>query len=1041
LALRRHRTGDAALLNIGPAQNGLVPLRANRFLRSVGRFARVGLFGFLVAGLGAHLARAQIELPAGNLSDRIVVAADAGSHWVEGTYDVYLLRGNCYINQGLTYARSREAVLWIERGGPGGEPPHKVIAYLEGDVQINYQQADGKGKAPSAATLKDRTWFGRFFSALPVDVRPQKFVPPPPAKPEVYEHGSVALGRGSPDKVKKTQFAESVAPPAAIIGPPPGTVRIRVQGRSGVLPGFDGFLNSQTNEWVMIAKSGVNIVVDGVDQFGSIDVDTDNLVMWTEGELLRDADGTAVQTKDKPLEIYMEGNVVFRQGERTIYAQRMYYDVRRETGLVLSAEVHTKVPKYEGLLTLRAEVLQQIGRDRFLAQNSSLTSSRFGLPGYELRSNLMTFDDVQQPRVNPFTGTPEVDATGNPVIDHQKLATSSNNIFYIEQVPVFYWPFMATDLDKPNYYIDSIRVKSDRIFGTQILTDIDAYQIFGIRNKIPGTKWDISADYLSMRGPAGGTTFNYERQTLWGIPQSTSGFVDIWAIQDHGLDNLGFDRRTIPPEKDFRGRILAQHRQLLPNDFQLTGEIGLISDRNFLEQYFEREYDQLKDQTTDLELKKYNDNSSWSGFASARINPFFTETEWLPRLDHFWLGEPLLNDRLTWYEHSNAGYARFKTATAPLDPAQAALWGPLPWEAPTASMRTGERLVTRQEIDMPLAAGPVKVIPYFIGELAHWGEALDFNDENRAYGAAGLRASMPVWSVDPTVESQLLNLHGIAHKMVFETDISYARSTQRLNTLPLYDQIDDNNIEAYRRWFPFFDFGGAPPVPTKFDERYYALRRGLGSWVSSPSTEIADDLFAARLGLRQRWQTKRGPVGNQHIVDWIVLNTDVTIFPDANRDNFGQTLGLADYNFRWHVGDRTTIVSDGYADFFPDAPKYITIGTFLNRPPRGSLYMGFHSLNGPITSNVIATSYSYRMSPKWISTFGTSFDLHDARNIGQSFTITRIGESFLFVANINVDASKGNIGANFAIQPRFLQGRLGPPSGMAVPLAGVYGLE
>ena len=88
------------------------------------------------------MAPAQIELPPGDLADRIAVAADGGSHWVEGAYDVYLLRGNCYIHQGLTEpARSREAVLWIECGAPGGEPPHKVIAWLEGDVTIDYQAA------------------------------------------------------------------------------------------------------------------------------------------------------------------------------------------------------------------------------------------------------------------------------------------------------------------------------------------------------------------------------------------------------------------------------------------------------------------------------------------------------------------------------------------------------------------------------------------------------------------------------------------------------------------------------------------------------------------------------------------------------------------------------------------------------------------------------------------------------------------------------------------------------------------------------------
>jgi hypothetical protein len=360
-------------------------------------------------------------------------------------------------------------------------------------------------------------------------------------------------------------------------------------------------------------------------------------------------------------------------------------------------------------------------------------------------------------------------------------------------------------------------------------------------------------------------------------------------------------------------------------------------------------------------------------------------------------------------------------------------------------MRVGERLATRQEIDAPFNIGVVKFTPYALGEVARWGEVLDNTDENRAYGALGLRASMPMWSVDPTVESQLFNLHGIAHKMVFETDISYAQSTQPLSDFPLYDHIDDNDIEAYRRWFPLNDFGALPPVPTQFDERYYALRRGLGSFVASPSTEIADDLFAARLGLRQRWQTKRGQPGNRRIIDYIVLNTDVTLFPNPNRDNFGEVVGLLDYNFRWHVGDRTTIVSDGYYDFFESAPKYTTIGGFLNRPPRGSLYLGFHSLNGPITSNVIATSYSYRMSPKWISTFGTTFDIHNARNIGQNLMLTRIGESFLFVMQVNVDTSKGNVGANFAIQPRFMQGRLkGANSlspGMTVPASGVYGLE
>ncbi len=81
----------------------------------------------------------------------------------------------------------------------------------------------------------------------------------------------------------------------------------------------------------------------------------------------------------------MEGNVVFRQGEAVIHADRMYYDVARRSGVVLQAELLTPVPDYEGVLRLRTEILQQLGPNRFLAQNAFLTASRMGRPGYRIQ--------------------------------------------------------------------------------------------------------------------------------------------------------------------------------------------------------------------------------------------------------------------------------------------------------------------------------------------------------------------------------------------------------------------------------------------------------------------------------------------------------------------------------------------------------------------------------------------------------------------------------------------------------------------------------
>jgi hypothetical protein len=48
------------------------------------------------------------------------------------------------------------------------------------------------------------------------------------------------------------------------------------------------------------------------------------------------------------------------------------------------------------------------------------------------------------------------------------------------------------------------------------------------------------------------------------------------------------------------------------------------------------------------------------------------------------------------------------------------------------------------------------------------------------------------------------------------------------------------------------------------------------------------------------------------------------------------------------------------------------------------------------TESQIATAgYSYQMSPKWISSLGTAYDLGKDSNSGQSLTVTRIGADFL----------------------------------------------
>ena len=1031
-----------------------------------------------------------MQLPEPNAADPIAISAQAGNHWQLGDYDVWVLRGDCAIQQGASSARCREAALWIDRGEASERRPHKVIAYLEGDVEVIPQ--------PGAAKVNDQTWFGRFVSNAGVDVRAATVAGKPDELPPIYWRG---MERRTPEsagdawrpRVEQAQFtspapqpevvptpSESTPFPSArpgmlpamtpnMLTPGPGMTlgggrQLRIYPRSDMPVNAKLYPDPNSTQQIIAIDSGVNVIVDmdsdvpGLGQIDTIDVSADRIVIWTSG--LTDSNlsaGNATQDPRTQLEFYLEGNIVFRQGERVIYSDRMYYDVPNNVGTVLNAEMLTPVQSYDGLLRLHTDVLQQTAKDKFVAKNSFLTSSRMGEPSYRLQAGDIYFEDIETPAVD-MAGQPLVDpATGRPIIDHQRMATSSNNLIYMGSIPVFYWPLMSTDLNEPTFYIRNAALGQDNVFGTQILTHWSGYQLLGVRNRPKGTDLDISLDYLSKRGFGYGGTFTYNRDDVFGLSGPTGGLLDAWAIQDHGTDDLGQERRDVPLEATYRFRVFGQHRQRFENDLQFSAELGWISDRNFLEEYYKSEWEQLKDESTGIELKRITGNNSWSLSVDYRINDFFTQTNWLPRADHFWMGQSLFGDVFTWYEHSNAAYGELRHTTIPANTINSTgngAAGPfnyLPWEQNDAQ---GERFATRQEIDWPFQIGDVKVVPYALGEAAHWGQDVNGQSLDRLFGQVGMRASLPMWSVNPAVSSDLFNVHGIAHKVVFDAEVSVADSNRNLEDLPLYDAVDDDSVEAWRRRLLTMTFGvpsmawtthqAGTPWFRAFDERFYAIRTGQQSWVSSPSTELADDLSAVRLGAHQRWQTKRGPVNNRRIIDWITFDTNITIYPDADRDNEGTAAGLLDYNFRWHVGDRLTLVSDAIFDFFNQGQKIVSVGGFLTRPPRGSLYMGFSVLEGPtnLNSQVLSFSYNYWMSPKWVSSFGTSIDFGNQGNLGQNFSVTRVGESFLVSAGFTVDASRNNVGAVLMVEPRFLpKSRLGSVGGAQIPPAGAYGLE
>jgi hypothetical protein len=945
-------------------------------------------------------------------------SADPAIHWTHDD-DASYLRLASQLQEGVS--------------NPGAQP-------LPNSMQV--------GNASLGGTVLDAGSMQLFESVAPP---PSGVAAPPPANTVLPTDG-VPPARS----VESFQLPPPAAPATPLIidsGPAPiaapvaastpniktgqkiGARTFMFTGRGGVEPKIQVNNRPERGDTVVTISRGIRLrfgdaavqTSGGLFDVGTILIEADRCVIWTSdmSKLL------SSRIDDLPVELYLEGNIVFQQGARRIFADRMYYNVQSEYGMILGAEVLTPVPQYEGILRLKADVIQQRSRENLLANRAALTSSRLGVPRYWLQSDRIELNDQRQSVNTGLLGfgilAPSGDQTG-------MKAKARSNFVYVEGVPVFYWPVLNSNVESPSFYVSGFQARQDTLFGTVAMVDWDLYQILGI-NALDGTRWGLSTDYLSKRGFAMGTNYNYNLPSLWGCGPAY-GWLDAWGLSDRGLDTLGSDRKDMVPEATSRAKVFLQHRQLLSPDQELWAEVGYITDRNFLEQYFENEWDTWKDRATALRYRHYfAEQQMLDIWGAVRTNDFFTETEWLPRADHYWLGKNVANV-MTWYSHSQVGYAKLQKASFPTAPEDAAKWIYQPWEVPSS----GIQAITRQELAMPVDLKYSKVTPYIAGEAAYWGEDLNGDSLGRLTGQAGVRSSTPFWNVFPDVQSSLLNLNGLAHKVSIEGETWYADSSKNLDQLPLYDPIDDNSQEHFRRRLIINTFGGT--LPAQFESNNFAARQGMQRYVSAASSIIVADQMQSRMGLHQRWQTKRGVPGRERIADVVEFDVDGIYFYNPDRDNFGQNVGGINYAFRYHIGDRVTLLSDGYYDLFESGLHATTLGGSLSRPGRGDMYIGFTTLDGPMTSDLLTAAFNYRMNDKWAAYGGTSYDFNASGNRGQTLGITRIGESFLLRLGINYDLSRDNTSIQFALEPRFLPTRgLGVIGGQVIPPAGAYGLE
>jgi hypothetical protein len=766
------------------------------------------------------------------------------------------------------------------------------------------------------------------------------------------------------------------------------------------------------------------------------EVQADRAVLWSKSDVHEMVEGKRSGTDpNRGMEFYLSGNVTirsfFNKTDKVIHCSEAYYDAARNVALALDADLEVREPKLAQHLHVQTRELQQWSEVLFKMPNGGSTNASqlpYG-PGLELSTSEAQLEIKKVLKKSIFGVQVFNPKTGQPEYEEQQIFTGWNVIPYLEGIPIFYFPYLQGDVNDPLGPLENVSLGYSRTFGGQFFTTWNLFDLFGI-DPPPGERWRLNLDYLTARGPQIGSVFNATGRELLGIPGTYSIDGGFTYIYDTGTDILGGNRGVEvltsagpPPvfvpiaHPNNRGRMDADlNWQDMPYGLSVQTRLHFVSDRNYYDQYFNHEWVTGPNQETSIYVKQQEDNHAIDLLVDGRWHRnWLTVTDSLPSVRGDWLGQDFLN---LFSNNLKGGVGYFH-----LQPTDQV---PLPFEPTDVDVQT-LRFDVWDELSMPLQLGAFKVVPYGVLDFAYYSKGISGTDEARLYYGGGLRGSIPFSRLYPDIQSELLNLNGIYHKIVLSGDYYFAHSTVAHTQLPQLDRLNDDESDQALRditpWQPILNPANAAMLTSGFfDPQLFALRKLVFDKV-----DTLDSIDEFTLDLRQRWQTKRGFPGQEHIVDWMTLDLSASFFPQTSQ-NFGETVNFLQYDWMWAIGDRTSLFSSGWFDPHPGGARAWDFGGEINRPDRTSLYLGYRQID-PLNSKAIVASVTIPFSSKYSLTGSTSYDFGVNSQIN-SLMLTRVGSDLVLSLGLTYNSILNNVGFAFEIYPTLMNRP--PPGALAL---------
>ncbi len=291
------------------------------------------------------------------------------------------------------------------------------------------------------------------------------------------------------------------------------------------------------------------------------------------------------------------GDVKIVRGDTTAYGQDVIYDFNILEANIKQVEISE--PPIQG----KANQVKKEGEDKYILGDGYVTTCDLEDPHYRLIAKKIV--------VYP----------GNKVV-------AKNMILKIGKLPVFYFPYFAQSLKDDSFPIDVVPGKNSE-WGYYLLTRWR----YNLNQQNRGK---VTFDWYEKRGLGYGIMHKAETKdygkALFKYYRLTD---DLYKLENRSeLFDEYPDRRDDDNFEDDRYKAQFSYNWQPTSRLSLKSEFHKFSDKYFMKDFFEQEYD-IEPEPESYLLTTYSfDNSNLSLFAQKRVNRFFGETEYLPQLEY-----------------------------------------------------------------------------------------------------------------------------------------------------------------------------------------------------------------------------------------------------------------------------------------------------------------------------------------------------------------------------------------------------------------------